>query len=73
MTDYTNRALAAWYRAGATGNAPSARMASAGGREYVVLRGQRALGGPVIVAVYRVRNDGVLKGLRRWPRELEAE
>ncbi len=24
-----------------------------------------------LLAVYRVRNDGMLKGLKRWPRELE--
>jgi hypothetical protein len=34
-----------------------------GGKAYVVLR---ASGGDVL-AVYRVRIDGVLKRLRRWP------
>lgn len=36
------------------------------GKEYVVLHS-----GYTIYAVYRVRNDGVLKRLVRWPEELE--
>ena len=36
------------------------------GKRYVVLRN---LGG--ILAVYRVRTDGILKGLKRWPKELD--
>lgn len=24
-----------------------------------------------VLAVYRVRNDGVLKGLRRWPKAID--
>jgi hypothetical protein len=37
-----------------------------GGKEYVVLHS-----GYTIYAVYRVRNDGVLKHLVRWPEGLE--
>jgi hypothetical protein len=37
----------------------------AGGKEYVVLRNVNG-----ILAVYRVRNDGILKGLKRWPTAL---
>jgi hypothetical protein len=36
------------------------------GKEYVVLHNVNG-----ILAVYRVRNDGVLKHLVRWPEELE--
>ena len=36
------------------------------GKEYVVLHS-----GYTIYAVYRVRNDGVLKHLVRWPEGLE--
>lgn len=36
------------------------------GKRYVVLRNVNG-----ILAVYRVRTDGMLKGLRRWPKELE--
>jgi len=37
-----------------------------GGKEYVVLHNVNG-----ILAVYRVRNDGVLKHLVRWPEGLE--
>jgi hypothetical protein len=36
------------------------------GRRYVVLRD----GGIDICAVYRVRNDGRLRRLKRWPAEV---
>ena len=36
------------------------------GKRYVVLRNVNG-----IMAVYRVRTDGILKGLKRWPKELE--
>jgi hypothetical protein len=39
-----------------------------GGKRYLKLTG-----GPRILAVYRVRNDGMLKRLRRWPSELDRE
>lgn len=35
--------------------------------KYVVLENVSG-----ILAVYRVRNDGKLKGLRRWPAQLET-
>ena len=37
------------------------------GHIYVVLTNARE-----VVAVYRVKNDGALRRLRRWPRELET-
>ncbi len=37
------------------------------GRRYVVLRHAHGL-----LAVYRVRTDGILKGLKRWPKQLDA-
>jgi hypothetical protein len=73
MADYVSRAQAAWYRAGWEGPALIGREASAGGKRYVALWSQSAATGiPVVVAVYRIRNDGILKGLKRWPRELEG-
>ena len=48
---------------------PSERLGGVeeiGGKSYATL--QNADG---ILAVYRVRNDGVLKSLKRWPKELE--
>jgi hypothetical protein len=35
-------------------------------RLIVVLRNTRG-----VLKVYRVRNDGILKGLKRWPKEVE--
>jgi hypothetical protein len=69
-TALVSRAYAAWYRwctADEATRAPVARIGEAGGKRYVVLRGARGH----ILRVYRVRNDGMLKGLKRWPRELE--
>lgn len=64
------RALRAWFaRQGEDGeNSPTAAASSLeeiGGKRYVVLRGASG-----IRAVYRVRNDGMLKGMRRWPKAL---
>ncbi len=39
------------------------------GKHYVVLNLKNVNG---ILAVYRVRNTGVLKGLKRWPQEIET-
>jgi hypothetical protein len=71
------RAMSAYYRQGRreghtdeqiTIPANSSFLAELGGKRYVVLENVNG-----VLAVYRVRNDGVLKGLKRWPRELEAE
>ena len=67
-----DRAYAAHFRQaareGTAAVTPAAgRLREAGGKRYVVL--EDAGGG--VLRVYRVRNDGMLKGLKRWPRELE--
>jgi hypothetical protein len=62
------RAYAAYFRAG---NSEQPAQANSGVERagpdlrYVVLRNSKG-----VLAVYRVRNDGVLKGLKRWPAEL---
>lgn len=68
-----SRAIAAHYQACAREGASASQPASASsgveelaGKSYVVLRNA---GG--ILRVYRVRNNGMLKGLRRWPKELD--
>jgi len=43
------------------------RIARHEGRSYVVLANVRGT-----LAVYRVRTDGVLKGLKRWPDAVAA-
>lgn len=61
------RAFAAYFRAGGTQQpANTSGEVEHEGKRYVVLANVSG-----ILAVYRVRNDGVLKGLRRWPREVE--
>jgi hypothetical protein len=61
--ELTRRAFAAYFRAGGSDQpANTSGVAEVGGHRYVVLRNVRG-----VLAVYRVRNDGVLKGLRRWP------
>jgi hypothetical protein len=62
------RAYAAYFRSGAN-QQPAAAMSgmrSVGTLQYVVLRNSEG-----VLGVYRVRNDGVLKGLKRWPAQLE--
>ena len=70
--DLENRALAAYFRSaaklGGSPNQPSPpTIATVDGKQYVVLSNTKG-----ILAVYRVRTDGVLKGLVRWPAELSA-
>jgi len=66
----TRRALGAYlHSSGARANALLAMSGAdtdAKGRRYVVLRD----GSIDICAVYRVRNDGKLKRLQRWPAEV---
>jgi hypothetical protein len=63
------RALAAWFRAGgAPDRALLAGVKKHKGKRYVVLGTTRK-----ILAVFRVRAfDGVLKRLKRWPKEIES-
>lgn len=65
--DLLRRAFAAWFRSGGTDQpANSSNLVELDGLGYVVLRSVR---GPL--AVYRVRNDGMLKRLKRWPEDLQ--
>lgn len=61
------RAIGAWYRSGEEiiPNNHSYVASDSHGREYAVLIN---VNGPL--AVYRLRNDGRLKRLRRWPSEI---
>lgn len=69
-----SRAFAAYFRSAAREGIPSpdmpandSHLCELGGKRYVVLHNVNG-----VLAVYRVRNDGVLKGLKRWPKELET-
>lgn len=61
------RAFAAWFRGGAA-DIPSndSEVVAHAGHWYVVLRGGRGPNDRAL-AVYRLKNDGVLRRLRRWP------
>ena len=67
---YTRRAMGAYMHS--SGALAGAMLAMSGadtdakGRSYVVLRD----GNIDICAVYRVRHDGTLKRLKRWPAEV---
>lgn len=68
MDDLTRRALAAYLKTGGTEQAGnSSGPAAVDGKDYVVLRNTNG-----ILAVYRVKVDGVLKRLKRYPSELES-
>jgi hypothetical protein len=61
------RAFAAWFRSGGQDQpSNSSGTVRHKGHQYVVLRHVRG-----VLAVYRIRNDGMLKRLRRWPAEID--
>jgi hypothetical protein len=62
------KALAAYFRSGATEqpSATASAVEAVDGLRYAVLRNVRG-----VLKVYRVRLDGMLKGLKRWPSELD--
>ena len=68
------RAFAAYYRAGTREGyseeqiiipANTSYVTEHNGKRYVVLENVNG-----VLAVYRVRTSGVLKGLRRWPKQI---
>jgi hypothetical protein len=66
----TRRALAAYFRTGgeyADIPANTSGVVEHNGKAYVELHN-----GGGTLAVYRVRNDGYLKRLRRWPKAVES-
>jgi hypothetical protein len=74
QSDYIRRAMAAYFRrAGRTGRMPDQPNTALSWecdldrRHYVVLANING-----ILAVYRVKSDGCLKRLRRWPKALEG-
>lgn len=69
----TQRAFAAYFRECSRKRwlvqqpANSSGLVTHNGKDYVVLENIRGT-----LAVYRVRNDGKLKALKRWPKEIAA-
>lgn len=75
MDDLLRRAYRAYFRAGRKLGGETIQPAEicsgpeeVGGLTYVAMRNNYET-----LAVYRVRNDGQLKELKRWPRELNYE
>jgi hypothetical protein len=68
MNEYESRALSAYFRSsGQTASQPQApETLEHEGRQYVVLSNVNG-----ILAVYRIKPDGFLKGLKRWPKEID--
>jgi hypothetical protein len=65
------RATRAYFAAAREGSAlipsrSSSGVEECGGKRYCVLRNVDG-----VLACYRVRNDGMLKRLRRWPKDIE--
>ncbi len=67
--EMVRRAMAAWFRTGGP-NAPIPANTSSveehDGKFYVELHNVNGT-----LAVYRIRNDGILKRMKRWPLEVE--
>jgi len=62
----TTRAMAAWFRSGVSIQpANTSGVREYGGKKYVVLENING-----ILAVYRIKVDGFLKRLKRWPKEI---
>jgi hypothetical protein len=65
--EYIRRAMVAWLRAeGASIPSKDSVHCEYEGKDYVVLNNVNG-----VLAVYRVRNQGTLRRLKRWPSELE--
>jgi hypothetical protein len=66
-TDLEGRAFRAYFRSGGVDQPASGDpTVEHGGKLYAVLSNVNG-----ILAVYRVRNDGALKRLRRWPTAIQ--
>lgn len=68
MDELVRRAMAAYFRAGNTEQPgeSSSEVRDIEGRHYVVLRNVNG-----VLAVYRLTNQGKLRVLRRWPKEIK--
>src|SRR6185437_15157903 len=68
--DVTRRAFAAYFRSPDSRDQPSGEsgVREHDGKSYVVLFNVNGT-----LAVYRIRNDGMLKRLRRWPEALNVD
>lgn len=67
--DLRRRAMGAYFRAGGTAQpADGGEFRQHDGTGYVVLRNCNG-----VLAVYQVKKDGGLQGLKDWPDELNVE
>jgi hypothetical protein len=64
---YLQRAFAAWFRSGGMDQpANTSEVRTYKRKHYVVLENVRG-----VMAVYRIKNDGMLRRMRRWPPAIE--
>ena len=70
MTETVRRALSAYYRTAGDSvpEASASREQTHAGKRYVVLGRQDES----VLAVYRIKPDGLLRRMRRWPEALGA-
>jgi len=67
--DIIRRAFAAWFRSGGTDQpaSESSLVEDVGDKHYATLRNYNG-----VLACYRITNQGQLKRLKRWPKEIMA-
>ena len=66
--EYVRRAIADWFRSdGVEMPSNSSSVQEYRDRYYVELHNENGT-----LAVYRIRTDGILKALKRWPPEVEC-
>jgi hypothetical protein len=59
------RAYVAWYKSGGTAPPTTSYVTTHKGLSYVVVQNAGR------IVVYRIKNDGMLRALRRWPHQVE--
>jgi hypothetical protein len=73
MRDYLQRAFAAWFRGSTPGPTP-AYPSQVGSRDDITVEGKRYVllaNSSQVLGVYRIKNDGLLRRLKRWPKAVE--
>ncbi len=69
MCDYVSRAFKAWFRSGGIDQPSRASdVYEVEGRRYVVLLNCRG-----VLAVYRIKPNGSLRRLKRYPKEFDED
>jgi len=73
MGDYLQRAFAAWFCGSTLGPTP-AYPSQVRSRDDITVEGKRYVilaNSDQVLGVYRIKNDGLLRRLKRWPKAVE--